>query len=76
MSKQTALKSNKPRSRAQNPVEKRFFWVETKNELSRVSWPTRDVLLKSTSLVVLIMVVSTLFIGIADIVLSQLFSLI
>ncbi len=52
------------------------FLKEVRNELSKVSWSTRQELLASTSLVIVVTVIMAIFIGITDLVLSRLLSVI
>jgi preprotein translocase subunit SecE len=50
---------------------KRFF-SETRAEMRKVTWPTRDELKESTKIVIVATFVVTIFIGIIDQVLSLL----
>ena len=53
-------------------IEKaRKFLTETKAELRKVTWPTRDELTESTKIVIIATFVVTLFIGIIDQILTQ-----
>ena len=49
----------------------RRFLSETKTELRKVTWPTRDELTDSTKIVIIATFVVTLFIGIIDQILTQ-----
>ncbi len=46
------------------------FLSETKAEMRKVTWPTRDELIGSTKIVIIATFVVTLFIGIVDQILS------
>jgi len=50
------------------------FLKEVRSELSKVSWSTRQELLASTALVIVVTVIMTIFIGIVDLVLSRFLS--
>ncbi|MFA4853878.1 MAG: preprotein translocase subunit SecE [Candidatus Omnitrophota bacterium] len=50
------------------------FLKEVRSELSKVSWSTRQELLASTALVIVVTVIMTIFIGITDLALSRLLS--
>jgi len=53
-------------------IEKaRKFLTETKAELRKVTWPTRDELTGSTKIVIIATFVVTIFIGIIDQILTQ-----
>ena len=47
------------------------FIEDVKVEMSKVSWPTRDELLKSTMIVVVVTILFTLFIFGSDVVISN-----
>lgn len=51
------------------------FIEDVKIEMAKVSWPTRDELLKSTMIVVVVTILFTLFIFGSDIVISNLVKL-
>ena len=40
-------------------------------EIKRVSWPSRDTVIKATTLVIMIVVVSTIYVGGLDLVFSK-----
>ena len=42
------------------------FFSESKQELARVNWPTRDELVQSTILVILVTFLMAIFIGLID----------
>jgi preprotein translocase subunit SecE len=52
------------------------FIKEVRNELRRVSWPSRDEIRGSTAIVILIVLVLAVFIGLVDRALSYLVSII
>ena len=52
------------------------YLLETKTELKKVSWPTKDELKESTRVVVVASIVLTLFIGVVDQILSRIVKLI
>ena len=63
-----AMTSGSGRGKATPP--KQFFeeaWVE----LKKTTWPTRDVLVKSTTVVLALVLATAIFVGIADTVLSR-----
>ena len=60
----------KPRVSAQ---DQKFFWTELKNELLKVMWPGKEMVIKASFLVIVIMVISTAFVAIADMTFSKLF---
>ena len=42
------------------------FLSETKAEMRKVTWPTRDELIESTKIVIIATFVTTMFVGIVD----------
>ncbi len=52
------------------------FYRETKAELRKVTWPTRQEAINLTRVVVIVIVVIGLFLGILDLVFARLFALI
>jgi preprotein translocase subunit SecE len=52
------------------------FLVDTKNELKKVTWPTKDELKESTRVVIVGAFLLTVFIGIIDQILSRIVKLI
>ncbi|MBM3247966.1 MAG: preprotein translocase subunit SecE [Candidatus Omnitrophica bacterium] len=48
------------------------FFLEVKVELSKVSWPTRQELIASTWLIIIMTVLLAAYIGLVDLVLSKL----
>ncbi len=50
----------------------KHFFAETRVEMRKVTWPTRDELKESTKVVIVATFVVTIFIGIVDQVLSLL----
>ncbi len=58
-------------------VEKiRKFLLETKAEMKKVTWPTREELKESTKIVIIASFVVTVFIGVVDQILSYLIRLV
>lgn len=56
----------------QKPVN---FIKEVRAELGKVSWSTRQELISSTIVVIIITAIMSLFIGLVDVILSKLLSL-
>jgi preprotein translocase subunit SecE len=52
------------------------FLYETKNELKKVTWPTKEELKESTKVVIVGALLLTVFIGIVDQILSRIIKLI
>jgi preprotein translocase subunit SecE len=52
------------------------FLLEVKSELTKVSWSTRQELIGSTIVIIVITAITAIFIGIIDLVLSKILSLI
>jgi preprotein translocase subunit SecE len=52
------------------------FLIDTKNELKKVTWPTKDELKESTRVVIVGAFLLTVFIGIIDQILSRIIKLI
>lgn len=46
------------------------FLAETRVEMNKVTWPTRDELKESTKIVIVATFIVTLFIGIVDVVIN------
>jgi len=58
-------------------IEKlKTFLYETKNELKKVTWPTKEELKESTKVVIVGAFLLTVFIGIVDQILSRIIKLI
>ena len=51
------------------------FLKEVKTQLVKVSWPTREELIGATAVVIFITIVAAIFVGIIDLVLTRLVSL-
>jgi len=49
----------------------RSWWQETRNELRKVTWPTREQTRNLTLVVVAVCIVMATFLGVVDYVLSQ-----
>jgi len=52
------------------------YLLETKTEIKKVTWPTKDELKESTRVVVIATIVLTFFIGVVDLFLSRIVKLI
>ena len=52
------------------------FFSETKTELKKVTWPSRDELKQSTRVVIIATFLVTIFIGVVDQVLSRIIKLV
>ena len=63
--------------RQQDPAERaRSWWQETRSELRKVTWPTREQTRNLTLVVLAVCIVMSAFLGVVDFVLSQLVRLI
>ena len=62
-----------PNTPKQNPIAR--YFQETIGELRKVSWPTREETLRLAAVVLAVLVVSAIFLGTIDYLLSQLFLL-
>ena len=47
------------------------FIKDVRNEMSRVTWPSRDELLNSTGIVIVTTVILSIFVGIANLIISK-----
>jgi preprotein translocase subunit SecE len=56
--------SNKP-----NPIAQ--YFRETMGELRKVTWPTREETIRLSIMVVIVLILSSIFLGTIDILLSQ-----
>ncbi len=56
--------------KTRNKFSLKGFLRETKQELKRVSWPTRNELLKNTGVVLTVVILSTILVWALDTVLS------
>jgi preprotein translocase subunit SecE len=52
------------------------YLIETRTEIKKVTWPTREELKESTRVVVVATLVLTMFIGVVDQILSRIVKLI
>lgn len=52
------------------------FFTDVKTEMSKVSWPNKDELVNSTFIVAVVSVIFTVFIFLADFIISRLIHLI
>ena len=58
-------------------IEKlKTFLIDTKNELKKVTWPTKDELKESTRVVIIASFMLTVFIGVIDQILSRIIKVI
>ncbi len=58
-------------------IEKfKTFLIDTKNELKKVTWPTKDELKESTRVVIVASFLLTVFIGVIDQILSRIIKVI
>ena len=63
-----------PAARKQNFIAR--FFSETVGELRKVTWPTRDEALRLTAVVMVVLIASSLFLGLIDALLTEFFRLI
>ena len=63
-----ATKKAKKETKKQNAIQR--FVRETIGELKKVTWPSRKQTIGSTAVVILLVIIISLFLGIADIGLS------
>ena len=54
----------------------RLYLSETKTELKKVTWPSRQDLIDSTKVVIVATLIMTVFVGIVDQVLSRIIKLV
>jgi preprotein translocase subunit SecE len=54
----------------------KIFLNETRTELKKVTWPTRDELKESTRVVIISTIIMTIFIGVVDQILSRIIKLV
>jgi preprotein translocase subunit SecE len=52
----------------------RQFFVEVAQEMKKIVWPSREVLIQSTATVLVITLVLTVYMGLADIILRSLYN--
>ncbi len=52
------------------------FLIEARNELKKVTWPTRKQALASTSVVIIVVVIVSLFLGVVDFGLAKIIKLV
>jgi preprotein translocase subunit SecE len=63
--------------KSERMIEKiKTFLIDTKNELKKVTWPTKDELKESTRVVIVASFLLTAFIGVIDQILSRIVQLI
>ncbi|MEK9658156.1 MAG: preprotein translocase subunit SecE [bacterium] len=51
------------------------FFYETKKELKEVTWPTKDIVYRASLLIIGIVIVSTLYVMVADILFGNFFEM-
>ena len=54
----------------------KIFLAETRTELKKVTWPTREELKESTRVVIISTILVTIFIGVVDQILSRIVKLV
>jgi len=54
----------------------KIFLTETRTELKKVTWPTREELKESTRVVIISTILVTIFIGVVDQILSRIVKLV
>jgi preprotein translocase subunit SecE len=54
----------------------KLFLTETRTELKKVTWPTREELRESTKVVIVSTIMVTIFVGIVDQILSRIIRLV
>jgi len=54
----------------------KIFLAETRTELKKVTWPTREELKESTRVVIVSTIIVTIFIGVVDQILSRIIKLV
>jgi preprotein translocase SecE subunit len=59
--------------RGQGSTSAGGFVEDTRQELKKVDWPSREAVIKATSLILVIMVFSVVFIAGVDVLLARLF---
>jgi len=52
------------------------FLQEVKGELAKVSWPEKTILMKTTVVIIFLMIILGIYVGFVDIIFSRLISLI
>jgi len=54
----------------------KLFLTETRTELKKVTWPTREELKESTRVVIISTIIVTAFVGVVDQILSRIIKLV
>ena len=67
-------KNNKPAVKKPNRIQK--WWRETKGELRKVTWPTKEEALNMTKIVLVVVVAMAIFLGLIDSAFSKLVGLV
>ena len=61
--------------KAKKPNKIQRWWRETVGELRKVTWPTKEDAWKMTKVVVVVVILSSVFLGLVDFVFSRLIGL-
>ena len=70
--KETPGSSKKHKGKKANPIKKGLsYFVESKEELKKVTWPTRNETVKYSIIVIIISIIVAAFLGTADFFLSK-----
>ena len=75
MATTTEKERKKNKQSKANLVKKKAFSSSPSQELKKVTWPNRNTLVKSTSLILVIIVISTVYVSGIDIIFENLFSI-
>ena len=72
-SKSQKKNDNKPVVKKPNKIQK--WWRETVGELRKVTWPTKEEALKMTTIVIVVVLATAIFLGVVDFIFSRLVGL-
>ena len=72
-SKSQKKNDNKPVVKKSNKIQK--WWRETVGELRKVTWPTKEEALKMTTIVIVVVLATAIFLGVVDFIFSRLIGL-
>jgi preprotein translocase subunit SecE len=56
------------------PFDPKVFYNEVKEELKKVTWPTKQNTIATTWIVVVVVILITLYLGVADVFFSRIFT--
>ncbi|MDR2104326.1 MAG: preprotein translocase subunit SecE [Deferribacteraceae bacterium] len=56
------------------PFEPKVFYKEVREELQKVTWPTKENTVATSFVVVVVVILITLYLGAADLFFSQIFT--